>query len=230
MKIALIVVGVQAVLACMGKVNAQTNENASFSWSDNASEVQNGIIVLESNGIKFPIGSGFVYGTNNDVVTCKHVLDASEALHATNLLYLAYGVSCSLTRKVTLTNHDIAVFSTTPPLTNCDPFKIGDFDELKVSDAVFYIGFDTRKNCKVVNDSRITLKGTEPFNGGILNFIDFPGIVIPGYSGGAVFNSKREVVGIISQVVSNSAGSFGRALSISMLPSSLTNSIGSCLP
>src|SRR5262245_33304195 len=76
---------------------------------------QLGLIRAVRPGGRFTtFASGFVFGTNNDVVTCNHVWEDAIRNGWTNLVYVIGGEegSCALSPKLFFTNEDIAVFST----------------------------------------------------------------------------------------------------------------------
>ena len=62
-----------------------------------------------------------------------------------------------------------------------------------------------------------------------MEYVDFPGIAIQGYSGGGVFNSNGQIVGIIQAritgTLSNQPFEVNRAISIEALREMLTNSV-----
>ena len=213
--------GLFLLLPGINNLFCQTNEHFTFSWSEQRFQNQNGEIRCFIKGIAQPlVGSGFVFGSNNDVVTCKHVLDIAEGMAQTsNLVYIASdNIIYILKQKLILTNYDIAVFSTVPKMTNTDPFVMGDFKKLTNSSGLAYIGFDIRQNHRVIAASSVSFKGTDEVNGSHVDYIDFPSIAIPGYSGGGVFNSKGEIIGIICLRIPKADGTLvTRAKSINVL-------------
>jgi S1-C subfamily serine protease len=163
---------------------------------------RNGVIQLAQNGQS--IGSGFVFGPQNDVVTCWHVKYAAEnILHDTNLVFLSGMNRYNLKFKYMLPKYDLAVFSPSPEIKT-PPFKAGDFKKLRPGDTIFYSGYDESKStpsCSmtVINSSQIAAVGCAMNDDVVVDFLEFQGVGMPGYSGGPVFNSDGEVVAIMRE-------------------------------
>ena len=187
------------ILLVLALTSAISQSTAKFAWSNQRLN-QIGLINVTQNGHTLTtIGSGFVFGTNNDVVTCKHVFDAALRSNIATLVYSSPGGYYILTPKLIFTNFDVAVFSTEPKITNADPFVLGSFAELRTNSTVLYAGYDSRRNSGVMSASWISSIGQEMINNTANPYVDFPGEVIPGYSGGPAFNSRGEIIGIICE-------------------------------
>ena len=149
-------------------------------------------------------GSGFVFGPQHDVVTCWHVKAVADNTGETNLLYLNGTNRFRISPKYMLPNYDLAVFTASPHI-ECPRTRVGDFKKMRPGDFIIYLGFDSRqsdqyKKATGVNISQITAVGSAlNDNGVIVDFLEFPGVAIPGYSGGPVFNKEGEVVAIIRE-------------------------------
>jgi S1-C subfamily serine protease len=151
------------------------------------------------------IGTGFVCGSQNDVVTCGHVaVDAARATHSSDLYYVAQGIQVERLRlKFLLPRFDLAVYSPDPPIIG-KPLTIGDFKRVRPSDHIYYYGFDTRLSTAQMpagdmRDATISAVGSAVNDGGIVDFIEFEGQGIPGYSGGPVFNEQGELSAIMRE-------------------------------
>lgn len=160
--------------------------------------------VVQIGGSGQPVGSGFLFGPQNDVVTCWHVkFEAEFLLHSTNLFFLSGTNHYQLTPKYSLPKYDIAVFTPTPEI-KVPPSKSGDFKKLRPGDILNYAGYDSRQSSQfnfmtVVASSQVTAVGCALNDDVIVDFLEFPGIGIPGYSGGAVFNLDGDIVAVMRE-------------------------------
>jgi S1-C subfamily serine protease len=139
------------------------------------------------------IGSGFVFGKQKDVVTCAHVVPFNG-----DLTFSSGKPMRHLRLKYILPRYDLAVFSAAPEIEG-EAFKIGDFKRIRPGDQIVYCGWDSRTNSIMVNLGVITAMGSAMNDGRIIEFLEFEGIGIPGYSGGAVFNHRGELVAIMRE-------------------------------
>ena len=194
---------------------------------------RNGAIQVQLGDKMQPVGSGFVFGPQNDVVTCWHVMDGAEKVfHQTNLVFLSFTNRYALKLKYMLPKYDLAVFSPSPKITTA-PFSAGDFKKLRPGETIFYIGFDVRKSnpsnsMNMINKSWIAATGCALNDGEmkdavIVDFLEFPGVGISGYSGGPVCNKDGEVVAILKEawtrkaVTGGAEDIFNRAFSVEIL-------------
>jgi len=158
---------------------------------------RSGVIRLGGNGQ--PIGSGFVFGPQNDVVTCWHVKNMAEAvLHVTNLVFNSGMNTYGLKLRYMLPKYDLAVYSPSPEIKTAS-FKSGDFKKVRPGDIVWYVGFDVRQSTPfnsmtVIRNSQIAAVGCAMNDDVTVDFLEFAGEGLPGYSGGPVFNMDGELV------------------------------------
>ncbi len=152
-------------------------------------------------------GSGFIIGKDGYILTNAHVVanadDVQVLLHDKR----------ELTAKVVGLDEasDVAVIKVDagdlPFLT------IGDPDKLKVGEWVIAIGspfgFDHTVSAGVVSAKTRSLP-----NGGFVPFIQTDVAINPGNSGGPLLNLAGEVIGINSQIYSNSGGYMGLSFAI----------------
>jgi S1-C subfamily serine protease len=162
-----------------------------------------GTILLGSNGQA--VGSGFAYGSHKDIVTCAHVVSGAYFIHhETNLFFSAQdSVRRKLTLKYILPRFDLAVFSPTPEIKG-QPIKLGDAKKARPGDKIIYIGYDQRRSSTTnvvseINTATVTATGSAMNEGGIVDFLEFNGVGIPGYSGGPVFNANGELVAVMRE-------------------------------
>ena len=76
--------------------------------------------------------------------------------------------------------------------------ELGDIQRLLPGDRVIYLGWDSDHILRV-GDTLIKAKGVTLNDNELVDFIDFEGPGVPGYSGGPVLNDEKEVVGMIVQ-------------------------------
>jgi S1-C subfamily serine protease len=164
---------------------------------------QTGAIQLGENGQY--IGSGFVFGPQHDVVTCWHVKNGAEGvLHQTNLVFcLPETNSYRLKLKYMLPKYDLAVFTSSPGIKTAS-CKSGDFKKLRPGDIICYVGYDAKLSTlyewrSIVHGAQIAAVGCALNDGVVVDFLEFVGQGLPGYSGGAVFNADGEVVAVMRE-------------------------------
>ena len=200
------------------------------------------------------IGSGFVFGSKKDVVTCAHVALGAFSRGETNLFYSAQGLVPpvrELKLKYVLPRYDLAVLQPSPAIPG-EPMVIGDFKRMRPGDKLFYFGFDTRFSTPQLpagrmNEAIVAATGSAMNEGVVIDFLEFEGAGIPGYSGGPVFNAKAELVAVMREAWTKKGVSGGpeilinRAFSLEILqvldgqvfqrvlPQVVTNQAGSSL-
>ena len=76
--------------------------------------------------------------------------------------------------------------------------EIGDIQRVLPGDKVFYFGWDSDHSLSV-KSAIVEAKGTVLQTDNLVDFIEFPGQGIPGYSGGPVLNAEGDVVAMIVQ-------------------------------
>lgn len=152
-------------------------------------------------------GSGFIISADGYVITNAHVVQRADE------------VTVSLTdkrefkAKVIGTDErtDVAVLKI--DTTGLPKLNIGDSDKVRVGEWVLAIGspfgFENTVTAGIVSaKSRDT--------GDFVPFIQTDAAVNPGNSGGPLFNTKGEVIGINSQIFSGSGGYLGISFAIPM--------------
>jgi S1-C subfamily serine protease len=175
------------------------------------------------------IASAFVCGPHKDVVTCAHVaIAAAEEAHSTELFYVAQGnIITHLKIKFIVPRYDIAVFEPDSDIPGTPP-QIGDFKNIRPNDTIYYYGFDTRLSTPhlpagKMNTATVSATGSVINDGVIVDFIEFEGEGIPGYSGGPVFNESGDLIAIMREAWTKQGVKGGppilinRAFSIDML-------------
>ena len=157
------------------------------------------------------LGSGFVIQSDGYILTNNHVVDGAEKIMvrmSNREEYEAEIVGTDPRSDLALLK--VAVEKKLPALT------MGDSDKLEVGEWVLAIGspfgFDYSVTAGIVSAKGRSL--ANPQTGGYVPFIQTDVAINPGNSGGPLFNLDGEVVGINSQIYSNSGGFMGVSFAI----------------
>ena len=147
-------------------------------------------------------GSGFIITRDGYIVTNYHVVDGASSTSVT--LYDGTEYEAAIIGGDE--DYDIAVLKVDPGDTELTPVVVGDSSELNVGDTVAAIGnplgeltFSMTSGIVSCVDRLINVDGT-PFN-----MIQIDAAVNSGNSGGPLFNTYGEVVGIVSAKYSSSS-------------------------
>ena len=140
------------------------------------------------------IGSAFVAGTKGYLITCAHVARGK------GFVYRGVGTPKDINIKsvFSLPKFDLSVFSFDKSI-KIKPLGFGDFRRLRPSDTVIYIGWDTALSKMRIHKAAVFSIGSSNNNGTIVDFLEFYGAGLPGYSGGPVFNREGKVVAIMRE-------------------------------
>ena len=157
------------------------------------------------------LGSGFVIQPDGYILTNNHVVDGAEKI----MVRLSNREEYEAELVGTDPRSDLALLKVTaekklPALT------MGDSDKLEVGEWVLAIGspfgFDYSVTAGIVSAKGRSL--SNPQTGNYVPFIQTDVAINPGNSGGPLFNLDGEVVGINSQIYSNSGGFMGVSFAI----------------
>ncbi|HEX3805973.1 MAG TPA: trypsin-like peptidase domain-containing protein [Gaiellaceae bacterium] len=166
-------------------------------------------------------GSGFVYDTQGDIITNEHVVDGASSV--------TVKFSDGSTYKGTIvgkdTSTDIAVVHVNAPASSLSPLTLADSDAVQVGDGVVAIGnpfgLDDSVSSGIVSavGREITAPDNEtPIDGAIQT----DAAINHGNSGGPLLNMKGQVIGITSQIQSDSDGNEGVGFAV---PANLVHTI-----
>jgi putative serine protease PepD len=165
-------------------------------------------------------GTGFVYDTDGHVVTNEHVIEGASSIKVT----LTDG--STYTAKVTGSDPstDIAVLKIDAPASKLHPLSLGDSSGLQVGDGVVAIGspFGLENTATTGIVSALNREITSPNNTPIEGAIQTDAAINHGNSGGPLFDLQGKVIGITSQIESDSGGNDGVGFAI---PSNLVKTI-----
>ncbi|MDH5517340.1 MAG: DegQ family serine endoprotease [Gammaproteobacteria bacterium] len=153
------------------------------------------------------LGSGFIISSDGYILTNHHVIKGADEiivrLHDKRSLIAKLIGSDSMT--------DVAVLKI--DAKNLKPVKTGDASKLKVGEWVLAIGspygFDHSVTAGIVS-----AKGRSLPRDVYVPFIQTDVAINPGNSGGPLFNMDGEVIGVNSQIYTNTGGFMGLSFSI----------------
>ncbi len=155
------------------------------------------------------LGSGVIVDASGYVLTNHHVVDDAENI--------SVDLTDRRTVKATLVGSDkasdLAVLKI--EATNLQALPLGDSDAVEVGDVVLAVGNPLGIG-QTVTMGIVSAKGrsTGVGNGGYEDFLQTDAPINHGNSGGALVNTKGQLVGINSQIVSMSDGNIGIGFAI----------------
>jgi putative serine protease PepD len=169
-------------------------------------------------------GSGFVYDADGHIITNEHVVDGA------NSVSVRFWNGKTFTASVVGTDAstDLAVLKVDAPVSQLFPLALGDSSALVVGDQVVAIGSPFGLEGTVTSGivSALHREMTSPNHFAIDNSIQTDAAINHGNSGGPLLNAQGKVVGVTSQIESNSGGNEGVGFAI---PSNTVRSIASQL-
>ncbi len=175
-----------------------------------------------NNGFGFGSGSGFVIDQQGHIVTNNHVIDGAtdrgievNFFDGTIVRGEIIGVD---------PDADLAVVKVDLPPENLQPVVFGDSDKLVIGQSTLAIGspFGQRWTLTsgVVSAIDRTIQGLGNFSIG--SVIQTDAAINPGNSGGPLFNLNGEVIGVNSQIISQSRSNSGVGFAV---PSNLVQRV-----
>ena len=164
------------------------------------------------------IGSGFVASPDGYILTNAHVVTSDTTQQAVKASDIEVKFKNGKTAKASivgydLTSSDVAVIKIDPQGLDLVPVMLGDSDAVKVGESVFAIGspfgvYASTMTAGIVSATKRTVESPEAgFT--IQNAIQTDAAINRGNSGGPLFNSRSEVVGLNEQIATVSGGSEG---------------------
>ena len=165
------------------------------------------------------LGTAFVAGKTKSIFTCSHVAIRDTMWFS----YLGSSYFFRIKLKYNLPNYDVALLERTGG-NQPSSLNFGDFNRTHPGDIIEYIGWDVLVNKYVIWKSIVIAKGVSLTENGVtVEFIEFAGEAIPGYSGGPVFNSDGQVIAIIREawekkgIKGGASTKINRAFSVDLL-------------
>ena len=157
------------------------------------------------------LGSGFIIESDGYILTNNHVVDGAEKI----MVRLSNREEYEAELVGTDPRSDLALLKVSAD-KRLPTLIVGDSDELEVGEWVLAIGspfgFDYSVTAGIVSAKGRSL--SNPQTGNYVPFIQTDVAINPGNSGGPLFNLDGEVVGINSQIYSNSGGFMGVSFAI----------------
>jgi 2-alkenal reductase len=165
-------------------------------------------------------GSGFVWDAEGHIVTNAHVVQAANAMHIT----FQDGTMSVGEVLATDPDSDLAVLKIDPEGYNLQPVTMGRSEELQVGMRVAVIGtpFSQEQTLTsgIVSNLGRTMNTMTRYR--IPDSIQFDAATNPGNSGGPLFNDRGEVVGVVSQIISEQRSFSGIGLAV---PATIVNRV-----
>ena len=160
-------------------------------------------------------GSGVIISTDGYIVTNNHVVEGADELTVTLNDNKEYSARIIGTDKTT----DLALIKITA--SNLPALLIGDSDKLKVGEWVLAVGNPFNLN-STVTAGIVSAKARSLGANGIESFIQTDAAINAGNSGGALVNTRGELVGINAMLYSQTGSYSGYGFAI---PTSIMNKV-----
>lgn len=169
-------------------------------------------------------GSGFVYDADGHVVTNYHVVEGATSIE----VRFANGSTYDAKVVGSDPSTDLAVLKVDAPADELYPLALGDSGAVSVGDGVVAIGspfgLEETVTSGIVSALGRTIESTDGFS--IPGAIQTDAAINHGNSGGPLLNLRGQVIGVNSQIESESGGNVGVGFAI---PSSTVRSVASQL-
>ncbi|HEX2585493.1 MAG TPA: DegQ family serine endoprotease [Steroidobacteraceae bacterium] len=153
------------------------------------------------------LGSGFIISTDGKILTNAHVVDGADTVTVTMSDKTEYEAKVLGKDKQT----DVAVLKI--DAKNLRAVKFGNSDQLSVGEWVLAIGSPYGLDYSATQGI-VSALGRRLPNENYVPFIQTDAAVNPGNSGGPLFNTRGEVVGINSQIYTRTGGYQGLSFAI----------------
>lgn len=152
-------------------------------------------------------GSGFVYDSSGHVVTNDHVVDGASSIK----VQFPDGSSYPASLVGTDASTDLAVIRVDAPASKLHALTLGDSSQLSVGDPVVAIGspFGLEETVTSGIVSALHREMTSPNGFAIANSIQTDAAINHGNSGGPLLDSNGHVIGVNTQIKSDSGGNEG---------------------
>ncbi len=172
--------------------------------------------VSTDNGWKLDrgLGSGVLVSPSCHILTAAHVVDRSTKI----LVKTQDGQMRSATVLFSEPNADIALLKLDTPDTNLFHAKLGNSENLAVGQNIYAIGSPYGMENSFSSGVISALRSFDKIYDGTIKveFIQTDAAINSGNSGGPLFNSQGEVVGIASSILTVSGGFQGIGMAISI--------------
>ena len=158
-------------------------------------------------------GSGFVYDEQGHVITNQHVVDGAQSVKVT----FSNGKTYDATVVGSDPSTDLAVLKVDAPASVLRPLELADSSQLEVGDGVIAIGspFGLEQTVTTGIVSALHRQITAPNNFSIDDAIQTDAAINHGNSGGPLLDLNGNVIGVTSQIESESGGNDGVGFAVS---------------
>ncbi|MGH3070838.1 MAG: S1C family serine protease [Gaiellaceae bacterium] len=169
-------------------------------------------------------GSGFVYDDEGHVITNQHVVDGAETVS----VKFWNGRSYDATVVGSDPSTDLAVLDVDAPASVLEPLQLGDSDSVEVGEGVVAIGspFGLEQTVTTGIVSALHRQINSPNNFAIDDAIQTDAAINHGNSGGPLLDLNGDVIGVNSQIESESGGNDGVGFAV---PSNTVERIANAL-
>jgi len=172
--------------------------------------VSNGIVAQSE-----ALGSGVFFDKSGLILTAAHVVQSAEIIAVKT--YDGQVIQAEVVSS--FSSADVALIKLLSLPKNIPAAKLGDSDALLIGEQVLVIGapHGLEHSLSVGHVSGKQKKGMI-LSGELMEFIQTDAAINQGNSGGPIFNSKGEVVGIVSSILTQSGGFEGIGFAASINP------------
>src|SRR6478672_3155159 len=157
-------------------------------------------------------GTGFMYDSKGDILTNDHVISGSSSVS----VKLSDGSSYKATVVGSDPSTDLAVLHIDAPASKLVPLALADSSKVSIGDGVVAVGNPFGLNREIVAPDDTPIEGA----------IQTDAAINHGNSGGPLLNLQGQVIGVTSQIQSDSGGNDGVGFAV---PSNTVSSIASQL-
>jgi S1-C subfamily serine protease len=205
--------------------DSQPTAGSALSVSALYDRVHQGVVTIKvTTQAGDALGSGFVIDSDGHIVTNDHVVDGASSISAE----FADGSTYDAQLVGADPSTDIAVIKVDAPSSELTPLQLGNSSAVQVGDGVVAIGsplgLDETVTSGIVSALHRTI--TSPNNFSISDAIQTDAAINHGNSGGPLLDLDGQVIGINSQIESDSGGNDGIGFAV---PSNTVKSVVSQL-
>jgi putative serine protease PepD len=215
----------QTVVRQVTVTDSQPAANSALSVSALYDRVHQGVITIKVTTPQGQaLGSGFVIDSEGHIVTNDHVVDGASSIS----VEFSDGSTYDAQLVGTDASTDIGVIKVDAPSSELTPLQLGDSSAVQVGDEVVAIGSPLGLNETVTSGivSALNRTITSPNNFSINDAIQTDAAINHGNSGGPLLDLQGLVIGINSQIESDSGGNDGIGFAV---PSNTVQSVVSQL-
>ena len=184
------------------------NISAQIDPAQDNPETVNGLLFDGSDG-QTALGSGFILDTDGYIATCAHVIDKTSEISVT--LYNGETYPAQIIGQDALFDLAVLKIKTSTSLT---PVVFGQADDVRLGDWVLAVGnpFGLGNS---VSAGIVSGKSRRFRDNAYEEYFQTDAVLAPGYSGGPLFNTAGEVIGIHNALLTTNGGFQGVSFALS---------------